>query len=246
MNSRDELRALADTLREEGWSVTPPEQYLSDLPDDFLELWNRCRPYTLISPERGWALAEAVAYVHARGIPGDIVECGVWKGGACLLAAEILHREETSEERRIWLYDTFEGMPRPGEEDFIAASGQPLTERDPEGWWAAGMEEVRSTLSLSRLRKERFVFVPGRVEDTLKETVPERISVLRLDTDWYESTKMELEVLFPRLSEGGILIIDDYGHFTGARKAVDEYLAGLSTRFLLHRSDYTGRVLIKH
>ena len=236
---------MADILRDEGWSVMPPEQYLSDLPGHFLELWNRCRPYTLISPERGWALAEAVAYISARGIPGDIVECGVWKGGACLLAAETLRDREKSGDRRIWLYDTFEGMPEPGREDFIAASGQSLSERDPAGWWAAGVDEVKETLSLSGMDEDRFVLVPGRVEDTLKTTVPEEISVLRLDTDWYESTKMELEILFPRLSEGGILIIDDYGHFTGARKAVDEYLAGLGGTFLLHRSDYTGRVLIK-
>ncbi len=241
---------MAQTLRAQGWAVTPPNEYLSDLPEDFLVLWDQCRPFTLISPERGWALSEAVKHVCLRNIPGDIVECGVWKGGACLLASQVLYEaeEESREkpERCIWLYDTFEGMPEPGKEDRIAVSGQPLSERNPLGWWAAGMSQVRETLKHSRLDADRFIMVPGRVEETLENRIPEKIAVLRLDTDWYESTKKELEVLFPLLSEGGVLIVDDYGHFTGARQAVDEYLSSLKKPFLIHRSDYTGRVIIKN
>ncbi len=245
MRKRDELEELASVLEAEGWSVTPPERLMGDFPESFRILWEKCRPYTLISPERGWALREAVGHVCANDIPGDIVECGVWKGGACLLASEILSETEKDSSRRIWLYDTFSGMPEPGEEDRIASSGQSLSERDPEGWWAAGMDEVKTTLNGSSLGTDRFVFVPGRVENTLERTVPDAISVLRLDTDWYESTRRELETLYPRLSPGGVLIIDDYGHFTGARKAVDEYFEKLGLRPLVHRSDYTGRVIVK-
>jgi hypothetical protein len=87
--------------------------------------------------------------------------------------------------------------------------------------------------------------VPGRVEETLEETVPEKISLLRLDTDLYESTKAELEALYPMLTTGGILLIDDYGHFTGAKKAVDDYFRVPERKIFLSRVDYTGRVGVK-
>ena len=83
------------------------------------------------------------------------------------------------------------------------------------------------------------------MEDTIPKNSPEKISILRLDTDWYESTKHELEYLFPRLSSGGILIIDDYGHFKGAKKAVDEYFTKNKIQYFLNRIDYTGRLIVK-
>jgi hypothetical protein len=236
----------ARKLRLKGWGVIPPDQYLTDLDGEFLGFWKKVRPYTMISVERAWALAEAVRHVSRSGIPGDIVECGVWKGGSCLLASMVLEAEEPGSARNIWLYDTFEGMVSPGEEDRIASSGQALSERSPAGWWAAGPDEVERTLALSSRDSRRYVFVRGPVEETLPEKVPERVSVLRLDTDWYQSTRIELEVLFPRLSPGGILIVDDYGHFTGARKAVDEFFQRTGKKVLLHRSDYTGRVIVKN
>ena len=238
------LDAIAAALRRAGWGVHPPDQYIPDLDDEFLAVWSDVESRTMISVERAFAFASALRHVHRAGIDGDIAECGVWKGGACLLASRILHRESDTR-RLIWLYDTFEGMPSPGDEDRIASSGLPVSERSPEGWWAAGIAEVRETLKHSPLPPERFRFVKGRVEDTLEREIPDRIAVLRLDTDWYESTRKELEVLYPRISPGGILIIDDYGHFTGARRAVDEYFARRGEHPLLHRSDYTGRVLVK-
>ena len=244
-DTRRDLQALADRLEGEGWGVQPPERYISDMDGEFLRFWDTASPYTMISPQRGWALAEAVRYVCRAGIPGDIAECGVWKGGACLLASFVLNAEEPATGRRIWLYDTFEGMVAPGDEDRIASSGRPVAERSPEGWWASSEEEVESTLRLSPLPAERFTLVPGRVEETLPEKRPERLAVLRLDTDWYESTMAELRYLYPLLEPGGVLIVDDYGHFTGARKAVDEFFRLRGEHVLLHRSDYTGRVLIK-
>ena len=90
-----------------------------------------------------------------------------------------------------------------------------------------------------------FRFIQGKVEDTLKTNIPEKIALLRLDTDWYESTRMEMETLFPKLVKGGVLVIDDYGHWQGARKAIDEYLASHNIRILLNRIDYTGRIAVK-
>ena len=211
---------------------------------EFLSIWQEVQKFTMISIERAWALAEALRYICRADIPGDIVECGVWKGGACLLASHILHRENCRD-KRIWLYDTFSGMPSPGREDRIASSGQSLEERRPEGWWSAGRDEVRSTLVQSPLPAERFEWVEGRVELTLGEHIPEQTSLIRLDTDWYESTRAELTALYPGLSAGGVLIIDDYGHFSGAKKAVDEFFAESGIVPLLHRSDYTGRVFVK-
>lgn len=241
---QESLNQMARTLREAGWGVHPPNQYTADMDSGFLSLWKQVQPYTMISIERAWALAQAVAYVCRSNVAGDIVECGVWKGGACLLASHVLVKEKDNH-KKIWLYDTFEGMTSPGEEDCIASSGQPLRERNPEGWWTADIAEVRRNISSAVLGMERFRFVQGRVETTLKKEYPQQLSILRLDTDWYESTLFELEVLYPRLTPGGILIIDDYGHFTGARKAVDDFFEKQGIVPLLHRSDYTGRVMVK-
>ena len=109
----------------------------------------------------------------------------------------------------------------------------------------ASLEEVQKNMSLTKYPTEKIHFVKGKVEDTIPDKAPEKIAILRLDTDWYESTKHELEYLFPRLIEGGILIIDDYGHFEGSRIAVDEYLEKNNIHDFLHRIDYTGRLLVK-
>ena len=235
---------MAEALAAAGWGVIHPSQYLIDMEKDFLDLWERIRPFTLVSVERGYALWKAVHHLLDARITGDLAECGVFKGGCCMLMAlTLLSRGETG--RRIWLYDTFAGMPAPTEEDRIAASGQPLSERKPEGWWASSLAETRENLLSTGYPESSLKFVEGDVTKTLLENKPERLALLRLDTDWYASTRAELEILEPRLERGGILILDDYGHFTGARQAADEWIAGKEKPVLLHRSDYTGRVWIK-
>ena len=97
----------------------------------------------------------------------------------------------------------------------------------------------------SKYNPKLIHYVKGKVETTIPEQAPKQISLLRLDTDWYASTKHELENLFPRLSPGGILIIDDYGDWQGARKAVDEYVANHAPSLFLSRLDYTGRISVK-
>ena len=92
---------------------------------------------------------------------------------------------------------------------------------------------------------ERIHFVQGKVEETIPRVLPERIALLRLDTDWYESTRHELIHLYPKLCAGGVLVLDDYGHWQGSRKAVDEWMAQTGTRMLLNRVDYTGRIAVK-
>lgn len=209
------------------------------------------QPYTMTSPERLYAFIQGVRHVCAAGIPGDIVECGVWRGGSMMAAARTL-LECGGSARELHLFDTFEGMSAPGAQD-VAIDGRAasalLREQDrgdpKSAWCCATLEEVRQVMSASGYPSSRVHFVQGKVEETLPAAAPERIAVLRLDTDWYESTRHELEHLYPRLVPGGVLIIDDYGHWAGCRKAVDEYFASRKPPILLNRIDYTGRIAIK-
>jgi hypothetical protein len=208
-------------------------------------------PYTMTSPERLYALIQAVRYVARAGIPGSIVECGVWRGGSMMAAARTL-LDCGDGGRDLYLYDTYEGMPPPGAKDVdieghsAASLLRTQTKDDPRSAWChATIDDVRGALSRTRYDASRIHFVQGKVEDTIPATAPERISLLRLDTDWYESTRHELENLYPRLSSGGVLIIDDYGHWAGCRQAVDEYLSSRGIQLLLNRVDYTGRIALK-
>ena len=250
---KPEEKEMISYLEDQGYGVIPPQQFRSDIGKDFIELWNRVAAFTMTSMERGFALYNAAKYVSDRGIPGDFAECGVWKGGSCMLMALALLETGTSD-RRIWLYDTFTGMPEPGDNDRVAWNDSSvrlkweedrLGIKDNFGSWAVGLNEVRTNIESTDYPGSCFEFVKGPVEETLCEKRPASISLLRLDTDWYESTKAELEILYPLLSPGGVLIIDDYGHFTGARKAVDEYFDSIRPAPLLNRIDYTGRICVK-
>jgi hypothetical protein len=116
---------------------------------------------------------------------------------------------------------------------------------DHNEWFYSPLDEVQANMRRTGLAPERFEFVRGRVEDTIPARLPERIALLRLDTDWYESTRHELIHLFPLLEPGGVLIVDDYGAWEGARRAVDEYFDETGTKILLSRIDETGRIGVK-
>jgi hypothetical protein len=153
--------------------------------------------------------------------------------------------------RLLYLFDTFEGMtpPPPLDVDLNGNAAADMMNQGPretnEFWAYASLEDVQANMLRTSYPNEKFVFVKGDVAETLPSRAPEQIALLRLDTDWYESTRHELETLFPRLAPNGVLIIDDYGHFEGARKAVDEYFATLDRPYLMNRVDYTGRLIIK-
>jgi len=223
-----------------------------DLEPEFLELHELCREKTMTSIERMYALWSATRYIVDNELPGDFVECGVWRGGSVMLmAATLLRRGDTT--RDLWLYDTFGGMTEPTDDDVQAMSGRSAAgilrehERTPDDpfWGIAGRDAVEQNLRRTGYPLERFRIVEGDVAATLPETAPADIALLRLDTDWYTSTRHELEQLYPRLVRGGVLIIDDYGYWRGARKATDEFMATLHPRPLLNRIDYTGRICIK-
>jgi len=228
----------------------------SMLDADERRIISEVRTLTMVSPERLIAIIDAVKYIVARGIPGGLAECGVWRGGSVLTMIKTLQLLGV-DDRSVYLFDTFEGMTEPGEEDTSPIEPPALdTWREtPSGqtpWpWAFdpthyGIDQVRSVLEDSGYPRERLHLVPGPVEDTLPESAPHELALLRLDTDWYKSTKHELVHLYPRLSAGGVLIVDDVGHWEGARQAVEEYFAESASPILLNRTDYTGRLGVKY
>ncbi len=212
-------------------------------------------PYSMTGAARLLALIDAVRYCVTRKLPGAFAECGVWRGGSVL--AIVLVLQELDEERDIYLYDTFEGMTEPTAADLSAFDPPALqTWREAAGEdrrpWdelfdasVFGEEQVRELLLGTGYPAERLHFVRGPVEQTIPGTLPDHLVLLRLDTDWYESTRHELVHLLPRLVRGGVLIVDDYGHWQGARRAVDEYFATEHPPLLLNRIDYTGRIGVK-
>jgi O-methyltransferase len=216
----------------------------------FMEIYKKCRGYTMTSKERMYCLYMATNYVIDVGISGDFVECGVWKGGSIMVIAyTLIARNEKN--RRIFAYDTFEGMSSPTNVDFRLSNRSPATaewrqkNQGQQRWLYASLAEVKKNVLSTGFPESRVVFVKGKVEDTIPATVPEEISLLRLDTDWYESTRHELANLFPLLRRGGVLIIDDYGYWSGAKKATDEYISKNHIPMFLSRIDDTGRVAIK-
>ena len=214
-----------------------------DLAPETLATYERVKRFTMTTPERVAALCDAVRYVDANGIAGALVECGVYRGGSAMAAALTC-----THEREIWLYDTFEGMSAPTAEDARASDGRPaaaLLDGAPKGeliWCYSSEGEVAANMRSTGYPEALVRLVKGKVEDTIPGVMPAEIAVLRLDTDWYASTRHELEHLYPRLAPGGVLIIDDYGYWAGARKAVDEFFGGA---LFLSRIDGTGRIAIK-
>lgn len=219
----------------EGVSPHPRPNVAHDFSELDTAVWQRVRPYTMTSPERVYALLRAVEYVARSSIPGAFVECGVWKGGSMMAAAMTL-LQLGSDERELYLFDTFEGMAAPGPLD-VRYDGV----RAVPGAYAkledAPLEEVRRAVLDTGYPSGRVHFVKGLVEETIPRQAPAGIALLRLDTDWYESTLHELKHLYPRLASGGVLIVDDYGWWRGARQAVDEYIHDNDLKLLLNRID---------
>jgi O-methyltransferase len=218
-----------------------------ELTNEESEIIRQVRPWTMTSMERIYALIQAVRYITKSPIEGAIVECGVWKGGSMAAVARTLMSLGDST-RELYLFDTFQGMSEPTAMD-VDYSGKQAADvlREDEGFKCANapLDQVKEVLRGTGYPLERIHFVPGKVEDTIPGAAPASISLLRLDTDWYESTKHELVHLFPRLARNGVIIIDDYGHWKGSRQACDEYFADKNISILLNRIDYTGRMALK-
>lgn len=221
---------------------------LPDATPEFIDIIRSVQPYTMTSPERVMALCSAVDYILQNQIEGAFVECGVWRGGSMAAVARTLLNRGVSD-RPLWLYDTFEGMSEPTDKDidFLGKTATHLLEtEDPQDsksvWCRSSIDQVRKVMGQTTYPSQQVNLVEGKVEETLLQHRPGRIALLRLDTDWYESTRLELEMLFPLLSPGGVLIIDDFGHWQGCRRAVEEYFREHRVSMMLNRIDYTGRI----
>jgi hypothetical protein len=234
-------------LSKRGYHLGGEKIFPPDYDQATIELFQRVRPYTLTSHERVSALRQAVIYLVKADVPGAFVECGVWRGGSMMVIALTL-LELGAIDRDLYLFDTFESMPPPGEHDIDvwgapaadtmeAALASPVYAYIPQN-------QIRELLVGTGYPPERLHFVKGMVEDTIPGSAPDQIALCRLDTDWYESTAHEMQHLYPRLTPSGVLIIDDYGHYMGSKRAVDEYIAQHDLALLLNRIDFTGRLVI--
>lgn len=246
-------RAAITLLRGEPANDDAEAQILGAASDSDRSIARRWAPFTMASSGRLLASIDAARYVCKNSIPGSIVECGVWRGGCSGAMLDVVAEEQQAGERSAFLYDTFEGMSAPSERD-VDGSGRLASvllrrsdrRAEPGGIWCfASLADVQENIRRSSFPFDRVRFVEGPVEKTLLTERPESIAILRLDTDWYESTAAELRHLYDLVSPGGVVIIDDYGHWQGARLAVDEFLASRNLHPLLARSDYTGRMFVK-
>jgi O-methyltransferase len=210
--------------------------------EEFLKI---VKPYTMTSTERINELFNSLEYIRTNKIDGDFVECGVWKGGNILGIMEYLYYHNMTD-RNVWLYDTFQGMTQPEDVD-IDLKNRKASDILQQVLCYSSLNEVKKNLSNSKYPINNIKYVVGDICETLnyENNSPTKISLLRLDTDWYQSTKKEMDVLYPLLSNDGVLIVDDYGHWQGSKKAVDEYFLNKGLKPIIEKIDYTGIKIIK-
>jgi O-methyltransferase len=232
-----------DTLFGTPWQPDVTEQEKSIL--------RIAKPFTMTSQARLIYLVRAVEYLVRHQIPGAIIECGVWRGGSMMAVAEAL-RQFGDTSRQLYLFDTFSGMSEPTEHDRKAREAidvrlkwEQSLDQNGSSWCYASLEDVKTNLSRVDYPQQNMHFIKGPVEQTLPQFTTPEIGILRLDTDWYESTKVELQRLYPGVVRYGVIILDDYGSWEGAKQATDEFLAQLDAPVLLNRIDATARAFIK-
>jgi hypothetical protein len=220
---------------------------------DIKQAVRQVRQHTMVSFERLATLWQQVRYLDRCGIAGSLVECGVWRGGSVGLMALAHLRSCSAPTRRLHLFDSFEGLPEPTAEADGAlavsfAGGRGSGARASIGACVGPLEDSRrlihDTLGYPAALTSYHV---GWFEETLPPSagVLGPIALLRLDGDWYESTRVCLDQLYPHVVPAGVVVIDDYGHWAGCRRAVDEFLAGLAEPVLLHHIDYSGRCWVR-
>jgi O-methyltransferase len=193
-------------------------------------------PYTLVSRERIESLYRLARCIEKERIPGDVIECGVCNGGTAAILARFASRSRMK--RTVWLMDSFEGMPQTTDEDRPAPDGD--TAEAHIGKEVGDVSRVKEVLRRVRARMESVRIVPGWFQDTFPSVSAPRIALLNLDADWYESVKLCLDTFYDRVVPGGFVSIDDYGHWPGCRRAVDEFFHARQLPYKLHQVDYTG------
>jgi O-methyltransferase len=182
-------------------------------------------------------LFRSVNYVIQNRIAGDFVECGCARGGSAALIA--LTQKRLGENRALWLFDTFEGLPAPTLQDPDYEIANLFT-----GSCSGSLKRVEGLFQRFQV-SEAVHLVKGLFQDTLPRAQVQKIALLHIDGDWYESVKVCLENLYDKVVPGGVIQFDDYGYWQGARKAVDEFIAARGITRPLRRLDYSGRSLLK-
>lgn len=202
------------------------------------------KPITMTSKERIDCLYDSLEHIRINNIDGDFVECGVWKGGNILGIMEYLNYHKMYD-RKVWVYDTFLGMTEPENID-IDLNGNSAKSMLENIMCISTIDEFKKNIENTKFPVDNLKIIIGDICETLKNknNIPDKISLLRLDTDWYKSTKIELEMLYPNLKNDGILIVDDYGHWSGSKKAVNEYFE--NKKINISQIDYTGIKIIKN
>ncbi len=230
----------------------PEHLFLSQYDQAIQETVEFVAPFTMTPVFKTAELCDAVRHIVRAGISGAFVECGVWRGGSMMAVAHTLLQEGVRD-RELFLFDTFAGMTKPTASDISITSGVEATAlydarlRADGGtdWCHATQQDVLTNMKMTNYPPTRIHLKPGIVENTIPSEAPEKIALLRLDTDWYESTLHELEHLYDRIMPGGILIIDDYDSWQGARKAADQFFENRKTRLYLHRmGGRLGRIAV--
>ena len=235
-----------------GYSLINNNQKIVELNNADKKLINLAQKYSMTPQIRIFNLLQSLRYLKNKKIDGDYVECGVWKGGNIILFKKFIEEEDKDSKKNIFAFDTFEGMTEPDKNDYDISSNlsadvllQSDKTKETNLWGVCSLESVKKNIQSCVNSKENIRFIKGPVENTLDVTsnLPDKISLLRLDTDWYNSTKKELDILYDKVSPGGIIIIDDYGHWGGSKKAVDDFF--LNKYVWMHYVDYACRLIIK-
>jgi O-methyltransferase len=194
-------------------------------------LTNLILPDTLVGPERVHNLYVLAKRIEEEIIPGDVIECGVCNGGTAALLARFATRSKLN--RTVWLLDSFEGMPLTTSEDGEAAKAH-------IGKEVGNIERVKRALRRVGADMNRVRIVPGWFQDTFPSVSASQIALLNIDADWYESVRLCLEAFYDRVATGGFVSFDDYGHWPGCRKAVDEFFQARKLPYKLRQVDYTA------
>jgi len=185
--------------------------------------------YTMTSSRRGRALQRLARRLDHDGVPGALVDCGVWNGGSTVLLSE------ASPDRDVWAYDSFEGLPEAG----------PLDGPESTSWTGEclGAEEKLREGFRRYASPERLHVVKGWFDQTFAATADDvgPVALLHADGDWYESVMLTLRTFYPRVSPGGFVVIDDYGAWPGAKRAVDEFRQEVGETAPMVSADFTGR-----
>lgn len=228
--SPDELKAA---LRANGWRVTRKGGDPSKRDDG-----NDWPPTaeTMVGRQRLANVRSAVETVLDEGVPGDLIETGVWRGGVTILMRGILEAWGDTD-RRVWVADSFEGLPAPNVEDYPDDAGHDMSGVPT---LMVGADRVRANFDRYGLLDDQVRFLEGWFADTLPTAPIEQLAVLRLDGDLYESTMDALVPLYDKVSPGGFVIVDDYGAWEPCRKAIDDFRAQHGITDEIVEVDWTG------